>query len=79
MSPQSSSNIAGEVVQKQKTNVYTVMLIISFFAIVTACVLLYIELTRYGSYPWWKPEAVPAPAGAAHIHGTVLPGQNQLA
>jgi len=47
---------AGTIVpaQKQKTNVYTVMLIISFLCIVTACVLLYLELRQWGSYPWWN-------------------------
>jgi len=30
------------------------MLIISFLAIVTACVLLATELSRFGSYPWWN-------------------------
>ena len=40
--------------QKQKTNVYTMMLIISFICIVTACVLLYQEVTRWGDYPWWE-------------------------
>jgi hypothetical protein len=49
-------------VQKQSTNVYTVMLIISFICIVTACILLYVELTRWGSYPWWKTsEGIPNP------------------
>ena len=41
-------------VQKRKTDVYTVMLIVSFLCIVTACILLYLELTRWGSYPWWN-------------------------
>ena len=46
--------------QKQSTNVYTVMLIISFFCIVVACVLLWLELNRWGSYPWWDTrEATP--------------------
>jgi hypothetical protein len=40
--------------QKQSTNVYTVMLIVSFICIVTACILLYAELRRWGSYPWWN-------------------------
>ena len=40
--------------QKQKTSVYTVMLFISFCAIVLACVLLWIELQMWGAYPWWK-------------------------
>ena len=40
--------------QKQKLNVYTMMLVISFFCLVTACVLLFQELNRWGSYPWWN-------------------------
>ena len=40
--------------QKQKLNVYTVMLVIAFLCIVTACILLYQEITRWGKYPWWE-------------------------
>ena len=39
---------------KQRLNVYTVMLIVSFIAICTGCVLLYLELSKYGAYPWWN-------------------------
>jgi hypothetical protein len=47
-------------------NVYTMMLIISFICIVTACVLLYMELKRWGNYPWWNTsEAVPRAAWVA--------------
>lgn len=42
-------------VQKQSFNIYTMMLILSFLALVTACILLYLELQLHGSYPWWKP------------------------
>ena len=42
------------VVQKQPLNVYTVMLIVAFLAISLACLLLYLELKRWGSFPWWK-------------------------
>jgi hypothetical protein len=49
------------VVQKQPLNVYTVMLIVSFFAIITACLLLYMELKQWGSFPWWRKP----PGGAA--------------
>ena len=46
--------------QKQKTSVYTVMLFISFCAIVLACMLLWWELKMWGDYPWWKTtEAIP--------------------
>ena len=40
--------------QKRKLSVYTVMLVISFFCLVTACVLLYQELTLWGNFPWWN-------------------------
>ncbi len=58
-------------------NVYTMMLIISFICIVTSCVLLYMELKRWGNYPWWRTQdAEPRaawidqpPALAANPHG----------
>lgn len=66
---------AGVPVQKQKTNVYTVMLIISFVCILTAIVLLVLELRRWGTSPYWDtssgtptPQAhysAPGPAGPA--------------
>jgi len=40
--------------QKQKLNVYTMMLVISFLCLVTACILLFQELKLWGSYPWWN-------------------------
>ncbi len=57
MSQLSSSNAAGEVVRKQSSGVYTWMLVIALIALLTACVLLLLELQSYGSYPWWKPAA----------------------
>jgi len=45
-----------KVVQKQQLNVYTVMLIVAFCCISVACLLLYLELRRWGSFPWWSPE-----------------------
>lgn len=44
----------GVVVQKPKTNVYTMMLILSLIAIVTACILLWLELSTYGEFPQWR-------------------------
>lgn len=42
--------------QKPGTNVYTVMLILAFLAITTACVILAIELSRFGpGVPWQVP------------------------
>ena len=43
--------------QKQGTNIYTVMLILTFLALVTGTVLLAMELQRYGDYPWWRTPA----------------------
>ena len=48
------SSVNQPVMQKPGTNIYTVMLILSFCAIVMACVLLYLELNRFGNYPWWQ-------------------------
>ncbi len=52
--PNSVDSFDGGAVQKQKLSIYTMMLIISFLAITTACLLLYLELKRWGSYPWWN-------------------------
>jgi hypothetical protein len=48
-------------VQRQRFNIYTMMLILSFFAILTACILLYVELRRYGDAPWWDTKSATAP------------------
>lgn len=39
---------------KPGSNIYTVMLILSFCFIVTATIVLSMELSRFGSFPWWK-------------------------
>ena len=49
----------------QGVNVYTVMLIVSFVALLIACLLLFLELRRWGSFPYWS-----VPTGPAMI----LPG-----
>lgn len=40
--------------QKAGTNIYTVMLILAFVFIVTATIMLAMELNRFGTYPWWQ-------------------------
>ena len=45
--------------QKQPTNVYTMMLILSLFALITASVLLAMELKRFEPHPWWSAPPVP--------------------
>jgi hypothetical protein len=40
--------------QKQPLNIYTVMLIVSFSALLIGSILLYLELKNYGSFPWWS-------------------------
>ncbi|MHB0960712.1 MAG: hypothetical protein ACYC6N_15765 [Pirellulaceae bacterium] len=58
------------IVQKQPLNVYTVMLIVAFFAISIACLLLYLELKRWGSFPWWKAQTG---GSTAYIYQTESP------
>ena len=31
---------------------------LAFFALVTGCTLLYLELQEYGKYPWWDTRGV---------------------
>ena len=47
---------ANQPVPKPGTNVYTVMLILSFCALTVACTLLFLELGRYlPGVPWQTP------------------------
>lgn len=39
---------------KPAFNVYTVMLAVALAAISVACLLLYLELTTYGDFPWYR-------------------------
>ncbi len=66
------------VVQKQPLNVYTVMLVIAFCAISLACLLLYLELNRWGSFPWWKPSSGGATSFLPSWHGLDLPHLTRL-
>lgn len=43
----SASRQRGVLVQKPKTNIYTVLLIIAFVAMLTGCLLLGLEWARY--------------------------------
>lgn len=53
-----SQGLATAPVQKQKINVYTVMLVISFLALVTGSVFLYLELQRFGKpIDYWNTSA----------------------
>ena len=52
--PAKAAPVAGVALKKQSLDVYTVMLAISFVAVLIACILLWRELSTYGSYPWWK-------------------------
>ncbi len=40
--------------QKRAYDVYTVMLFIAFLALLGGCILLYLELAKYGSFPYWR-------------------------
>jgi hypothetical protein len=66
------------VVQKQPLNVYTVMLIVAFVAITIACLLLYLELSRWGSFPWWKPASGAATSYLYQTESLELPSPTRL-
>ncbi len=61
--------VKGPPEQKQRANVYTMMLIISFIAICVACTVLWFELQDYAPYPWWKTEGV-SPATSQVVPAT---------
>ena len=46
--------------EKQPTNIYTMLLLLSVIAVITATVLLSMELKRFDPYPWWNPPPAPA-------------------
>lgn len=50
MSPQSSDKSG----RKSSLNIYTVMLLISFMALTTGAILLFLELQRFGNWPQWN-------------------------
>jgi hypothetical protein len=50
----SSSSPTTQPTPQRKMNVYTFMLIVSFVAISLGAILLFTELMKYGSYPWWS-------------------------
>ncbi|MEZ6101516.1 MAG: hypothetical protein R3E01_21490 [Pirellulaceae bacterium] len=39
---------------KPQTDIYHVMLFMSLAAVSLACLMLYLELNSYGSFPWWN-------------------------
>jgi len=64
MSQPSSLSFAPQP-QKQSTNIYTIMLVVSLISIITATVVLAMELNRFGEFPWWQlPAGVSLPAGS---------------
>lgn len=46
----SASPPRGVIVQKPKTNIYTVMLIIAFVMMILACIFLWLEVGEYGGF-----------------------------
>lgn len=37
-------------------DIWSVMLILSLVAVTMGCLLLWLELSSYGSFPQWRPE-----------------------
>ena len=70
MSPQSSSNpVEGGPVQKQKPNVYTIMLIVAFAALSLGALLLWLEMSRFGG---WDTSSA-SPARTSHLEAPLAP------
>lgn len=62
MSLPSSASPQYQPTEKQSTNVYTVMLLLAFVALVTGSILLHLELQRFGpEYPFWTVPTIPPP------------------
>lgn len=40
----------GVIVKKPKTNIYTMMLLISLLALIFGCIFLYAEISKYGGF-----------------------------
>lgn len=57
--------------QKPAYDVYTVMLFIAFLALLGGCILLYLELKSYGTFPYWKATASAAARSASQWASTV--------
>ena len=62
-----AANLPRTPVNKQRFNVYTMMLLVSLFALITACTVLWLELDRFKDSPesknwWWDTSAVQMPA-----------------
>ncbi|MCH2129394.1 MAG: hypothetical protein MK179_09640 [Pirellulaceae bacterium] len=49
--PESTGHVSGP---KPQSNVYTAMLVVALICVITSCVLLYLELQRFGEFPQWK-------------------------
>lgn len=54
-------NSANLPVEKQHTNIYTMMLVLSFIALVTGCVLFAMEWNRFDSATPWVTTSANAP------------------
>jgi hypothetical protein len=52
--PKSVDLSTGLPAQKPRTNVYTMMLLLSFVAIIVAVVVLWAALGEYGDFPQWE-------------------------
>ena len=72
MSPQNLAAqelASGQVEQKPRANIYTMMLILSFVAVCVACFLLWRELQAYAPYPWWETKQVAPTTSTSFLFG----------
>lgn len=62
----------GVLVQKPKTNIYTVLLIIAFVAMCIGCLFLYLEWANYSSYQAAQLAPAPTPVSTTLLAESAL-------
>ena len=77
MSVAPSQNQPASERQRRKApgfNVYTAMLILSFLALCTGCLVMYMHLNgEYGNYPWWNTSEAGGGASGTSMNVTPRP------
>lgn len=48
----------GDAPQAKQWNVYTALLLVTLLCLTIGSLMLYMELMRYGSFPWWKTDGI---------------------
>ena len=67
-------NSVSAPIEKQRTNIFTMMLMLSFIALVTGCVIFSLEWQRFeGEAPWNTSSVQPKPPAPRSLIGRTKP------